>query len=124
MELLNRTKILLNVQRYPGELSGLRCLLGMANRSLVMSEPMYRPEPYVPGEHYVSATIDEMPAAIRYYLDHPAERQRIAEAGHQLVTREVTLERTVSSMLDAIRCRMPGAKAGKGAASMQPGVGT
>ena len=103
VRLLNRAKILLNVQRHPGELSGLRCLLGMANGSLVISEPMYRSDPYVPGKHYVSATIEEMPAAIRYYLDHPVERQQIADAGHQLVTREVTLERTVSDMVRAIQ---------------------
>jgi hypothetical protein len=105
-ELLNRTKILLNFGRYPGELSGLRLILGMANKALVISEPIYHPSPYVPGEHYVSATVEEMPQVIRYYLAHEEERQRIVDAGHRLVTEEVTLRHSVSRIQDLIRAHL------------------
>lgn len=100
--LLNRTKIVLNLQRFPGQMSGQRLILGMANMALVISEPMYKPAPYVPGKHYVSATIEEMPQIIRYYLAHENEREAIAREGHHFVTQEVTLERSVSQILRLI----------------------
>ncbi len=67
-QLLNRVRILLNLPRRPGEMSGQRLLLGMANGALVISEPIYDSAPFTPGEHYVSVPLDEMPAAIGSYL--------------------------------------------------------
>lgn len=104
-QLLNRTKIVLNLQRYPGQFSGIRFILGMANMALVVSEPVYHPAPYVPGKHYVSATIEEMPQIIRYYLAHDDEREAIASEGHRLVTQEVTMARSVSCILELLRTR-------------------
>ena len=101
--LLNRTKIFLNVQRFTGEFSGLRLALGLANKALVISEPMYNPAPYVPGKHYVSATIEEMPEVIDYYLTPDGERERLVNEGHRLVTQEVTMKQSVSRMLVLIR---------------------
>ena len=100
--LLNRTKIFLNIQRYPGELSHYRLIMGGANRALVISEPIYNPSPYVPGKHYVSAAIEEMPEAIRYYLSHDDEREHIVEEAHRFVTQEMTAARSVSRILALI----------------------
>lgn len=100
--LLNRAKIFLNVQRFSGEFSGLRLILGMANKALVVSEPMCKPHPFVAGTHYVSARVDEMPAAIEYYLTHEEERLRIVREGHRLVTEELTLERSARRILELI----------------------
>jgi len=97
--ILNRTKIFLNIARYPGELPGARLILGMANKCLVVSEPIYDPGPYVPGKHFVVCSIDEMPDMIRYYLDHAEERQKIVDAGHRLVTETVTLEHSIKKIL-------------------------
>lgn len=104
--LLNRTKILLNFGRYPGELSGMRLILGMANKALVVSEPIYNPAPYVPGEHYVSATLDEFPAVVAHYLAHEDERLQIVEAGHRLVTQDVTLQQSAARILALIAQRI------------------
>lgn len=101
--LLNRAKILLNLQRNAGELAGLRFILGMANKALVVSEPVYRPEPYVPGRHYVSAAVEDMPRVISHYLAHDDERERIARAGHGLVMNEVTIATSVARIAAAIR---------------------
>lgn len=98
--LLNRAKIFLNIHRVPGDLNGLRMILGMANRALVISEPIYAPTPYVPGQHYVSATLRDMPDVIRYYLSHDEERDAIAAEGHRLVTRDVTMAHAISRLLD------------------------
>src|SRR5262245_13972300 len=105
-QLLNRTKIVLNLQRYPGQYSGMRFILGMANLDLVISEPVYRPDPYVPGTHYISAPLEDLPQIIRYYLAHEDERVAIAEAGHRFVTQELTMARSVSRILELLRERM------------------
>lgn len=97
-ELINRAKIYLNLQRFPGEYSGLRLILGMANRALVISEPMYRPGPFVPGVHFVSATAEEMPRLIEYYLKNDAERERIAGEGHRLVTEQLSLSDSIRKL--------------------------
>ncbi len=99
-ELLNRTRILLNIQRTPGQYSGFRLLLGMANGALVLSEPIYRPEPFIDGVHFVSGSLDEIPAlAARYVGDEPA-RLRVAEEGRAFVTSSLTLGQSLASILE------------------------
>ena len=105
MKLLNRTKILLNLARTPGEFPDLRLILGMANKALVLSEPIYRPDPFVAGRHFVSSSIGEMPEKIQYYLSHDAERAAISERAHRLITQDVTMERSVSRILDLVSTR-------------------
>jgi hypothetical protein len=103
--LLNSAKIVLNIQRYPGELSGMRFLLAMANKALAISEPIYDPTPYVPGKHYVSASLDDLPQLIRYYLAHEKERVAIANEGYRFVTQELTMARSVSRILELLSAR-------------------
>ena len=98
-ELLSRVKILLNLSRNPGQFAGTRLTLGMGAGCLVVSEPIYRPEPFVPGEHYVSAPQEEMPQTIEWYLEHDGARARIAARGHAFVTRQLTLVRSVTRVL-------------------------
>ena len=102
VRLLNRAKILLNIQRHPGDLSHLRLIMGGANKALVISEPMYNPAPYIPGKHYISATIEEMPDVIRYYLSHDDERTRIVNEAYRFVTQEMTQARSISRILELI----------------------
>ena len=105
-QFLNRTKIIIHLQRYPGKVASKRFILAMTNGVLVISEPVYQPESFVDGEHYVAATIERMPDAIRHYLEHPADRERIVAAAHRLVTEELTFVRSVEAMLDVIRQRL------------------
>lgn len=100
--LLNRSRILLNFARTPAEYSGLRLLLGMANKALVISEPMYDPAPYVPGKHFVSAPVEQMPDLIRYYLDHEDERRLVVEEAHRFVTTEHTADRALARILEIV----------------------
>jgi glycosyltransferase involved in cell wall biosynthesis len=100
--LINRAKIFLNIQRQPGEIAGHRLILGMANKALVISEPIYNPAPFVPGKHYISAEVEEMPKVIRYYLENDDERECIVNEAYQFVTQEVTMERSVSRILKLI----------------------
>jgi hypothetical protein len=100
--LLNRTKILLNIPRHEGLLSGARMLLGMANKALVVAEPIYEPAPYRPGTHYVSAELDDFPEAIARSLANDVERRRIVDAAHDFVTTKLPLSASVESIIQAV----------------------
>jgi hypothetical protein len=100
--LINRAEAFINIQRYPGEISAHRLILGMANKSLVISEPIYRPAPFIPGKHYVEADVGEMPEALNYYRTHSEERNSIADHAHRFVTEELTMEASVSQILALI----------------------
>jgi glycosyltransferase involved in cell wall biosynthesis len=107
-QLLNRARIVLNLSRFPGQFSGHRLLVGMAGGALVVSEPIYRPDPFVPSEHYVSAAADEMPSVISYFLAHEQERLAIAAQGRRFVSEELTMERSlerIAGLVEAHRTR-------------------
>jgi glycosyltransferase involved in cell wall biosynthesis len=99
VRLLNRTKVLLNLPRHPGLLSGYRMVIGMANRALVVAEPIYQPAPYRPGVHFVSASPGEIPEVVNDLLEDDEQRRAIADAAYEFVTTELTLERSVRTML-------------------------
>lgn len=99
VELLNRSKILLNFPRTAGEYSGLRILLGLANKALVISEPIYDPAPYVPGKHFVMAPVEEIPELVRHYLSREDERARIVEEGYRFALGEATMDRSIRRIL-------------------------
>jgi hypothetical protein len=105
-ELLSRVKILLNLSRNPGQFAGTRLTLGMGAGCLVVSEPIYRPEPFVTGEHYVSAPPEELPQTIEWYLAHDGARDRIAAHGHEFVTQQLTLVRSVTQVLALLEKRL------------------
>jgi glycosyl transferase family 1 len=104
--LLNRTKILLNLSRYPGQSSAYRLILGLANGALTLSEPVYRPEPFVPGRHFVSATVDEMPALVERYLGDEKARTDVVDEGRSFITREATMERSVIRILRLLETKL------------------
>lgn len=98
-ELLNRTKILLHIPRYPGHLSD-RHLMGMATGALVVSEPIYLPDPLRPGVHYVECSVAEMADTVRTYLANAKARRQITEAARLYLTEEFTLERTYARLME------------------------
>jgi len=103
--LINRARMMLNISRNSGQFSGQRLVLAAANGALGVSEPMARPDPWVPGEHYVSAALDELPDSIGYYLEHEDERREIAARAHAFVTGQLTLERSVARVLELLEER-------------------
>jgi hypothetical protein len=110
MRLLNRVRILVNVSRFPGQSAGYRLILGLANGALTISEPIYRPEPFVPGEHFVSVETAEMPIAVARYLADEDARRAIVARGRELIRNELTMERSVSRVLSLIRAHPRGAR--------------
>ena len=98
-ELLNRSKILLNIPRHPGLLADMRLILGMSTGVLVVSEPVFLPDPFVPGVHYIEAGLDEMAETTTRWLADNEERARITARAHTFVTEELTLKRSFADLL-------------------------
>jgi hypothetical protein len=103
--LLNRARILLHLGQQPGEMAHLRFQLGMANGALVVSEPVYDSAPYVQGEHYLSAPVEQLAGLIADVLGREEERRRIAAAGRSFATEHVTMERSIERLAGWIRRR-------------------
>ncbi len=99
IQLINRARIFVNIQRHRGQYSGHRFGLGMGNRSMVLSEPVHDPFPYEPGVHYVSCDLTEMPETIRSYLANDRARKAIADAGHEFVTQRLTMKESIATIL-------------------------
>jgi len=97
--LLNRTKILVNLARTPSEFSGYRLSLGMANKALVVSEPIYRPEPFVPGTHFVMVPMDQVGAMIRHFLEAEDERRIMTETASRFVREHATLQHSTERIV-------------------------
>lgn len=64
---------------------------------------------FEPGREIVTVdSVSEMKDAARYFLDHPAERAAVAEAGRARVLREHTYERRMASLIDCVVSKHPG----------------
>ena len=100
-ELLNQTKILLNLIRLPEDWNGHRLLLGAANGAMTISETMVDKEPFVDGVHIATGSRDELPELISYYLKNDVERQRITMNAADLVTTSLTMKSGLSRFFAA-----------------------
>jgi hypothetical protein len=103
-ELLNRSRFVLNINSYSqaDELS-IRYFIAAANGAVIIREPNDNQYPFIPGKHLVECRPEEMPDVIEYYLDHPLERQRIADDMLNLISTELTLSNTISAILERLK---------------------
>jgi hypothetical protein len=106
-QLLNRTKILLNFPRTEGEMSGARFVLGISNQALVVSEPVYRPDPYIPGQHFVCAPLDQIPDVVAHYLQNEPARTAITATAYEHLMANVRQEQSASALLQLMSGHTP-----------------
>jgi hypothetical protein len=99
--ILNRSKIVLNLHKFPWEFAGQRLLMAMSCRALVVSEWAPDTMPYKPGEHLFTARIEELPDTLVTLLRDQSKREAVAEAGCQFVTTDLRLERVLPAALEA-----------------------
>jgi GT2 family glycosyltransferase len=90
-ELLQRSKILLNLHysdlRY---FEWHRMLVGLANGCCIITETCEGFAPLIPGKHFVMVEPEELVRCCQHYLEHPAEREAIAQAGRDFVREHLT----------------------------------
>jgi hypothetical protein len=100
--LLNRSKIILNLQKYPWEFPVIRLLMAMGCKTLVVSERATDPGPFVHGRHVIVRDAPELGEALIRYLEKDAERSRIVDEAHSFVTEHFTLASLLSDALTPI----------------------
>lgn len=86
-QLLNRTKIMLNLLREKWDDNSLRYTLASHNGALVVSEPTLPHTSFEPGVHLVQAPLPDMADAICHYLQHEKQRRQIVERAAALLHR-------------------------------------
>lgn len=76
----------------------------MACRIMVISEPLSHNDLLKPGIHYVEVTDPaEFWEALRYYLHHEAEREKIAQNGFNLINEHLSAKKVFPQLIGAIR---------------------
>ncbi|MFZ1106357.1 MAG: glycosyltransferase [Hyphomicrobiaceae bacterium] len=106
-KLLNRTKIILNLHKFPWESPGIRLLMAMGCKALVVSEPAPDMQPYLDGQHMVVAPIPGLVETLVRYLKDDGARRSIVENAYRFATENMALGRVLSPALSAV-----GAEAG------------
>lgn len=100
-QLLNRSKILLNLNSHPWELPGMRMLMAMSCKAMVVSEYAEDSAPYIDGKHLLMAHANSLAGLVVSCLGDEAQRTRIANQAYQFVTREHTLASSLAAALDS-----------------------
>ena len=98
-ELLNRTRIMINVLASQTDMTGERLLMAMANGALVISEPMSEAAPFVPDQHFVVAEPNRIAEKIAHYLRCEQERAAITERAYKFVTEKLTMRAQCEGIL-------------------------
>ncbi len=99
-ELLNRTKILLDVVRMPWELPGMRMLIAASCGTLNITcgyagdDAVYRP-----GEHFVETSPSKLVDTIQYYLNNESQRHKIAVQARNFLLQKNSFADTVEKVL-------------------------
>ncbi len=98
-QLLNRTKISLDLPRVPWDFAPVRFLLSMSCCAMVVSEGNCPKEPYIKDVHYVQAADSDLTATILSYLRNEQQRHRITRDAYNYVKKENTLKKSVLDIL-------------------------
>jgi hypothetical protein len=98
-ELLNRSKIVLNLHKFPWEFPAMRLLMAMSCKALVVSEASPDTRPYADGDHLITSSIDSLADTLARYLREPDLRRRIVERAYRLVMEEMQLAKLLRGAL-------------------------
>jgi hypothetical protein len=101
-QLLNRTKVIVNIPSMPWDDPSMRPIMASLNGVLTVCLQNCPHSPFIAGEHVVEASPERMADTICYYLDHEDERRRIVQAAHQLVMNEITMQREMERLMSRV----------------------
>lgn len=100
--LLNRCKILVNLHNSPWELPGMRLLMAMSCKVMVVSEWAPDTAPFQDGEHLLQTSLEDLPERVLACARDHALRERIADQAYRFVTKENTLENHFRPVLESL----------------------
>lgn len=98
-QLLNRTKISLDLPRVPWDFGAGRFLMSMSCCAMIVSEGNCPKEPYIKDVHYVQTGDSDLTTTILSYLRNEQQRRRITREAYNYVTKEITLKKSVLDIL-------------------------
>lgn len=99
--ILSRTKVVLDIQRIPGNFTGLRFLTSMAAGAVLVAEPIDDPHPFVPGVDHLEASEEELAEVIASVVSDDECRLAIANAGQARLTADLTMRASLERVLAA-----------------------
>ena len=102
-KLLADSKLLLNIHR--GELGYFewqRAVEAIVNGCVVLSEHSRGFEPLIPGEHFVSCSLDSLDVALAGLLDDEARIERMRRSAYELLREQYPLSASIDVLADAI----------------------
>ena len=97
--LLRRARVVLNINQVPGDFMGIRMLVVGAAGAVNVSDPIGTPAPFIPGTHYVEASVGRLPQTIRDLLDDRPRRLEIARTTQRFLVEELTMARSLDALL-------------------------
>lgn len=103
--LLNRSKILLNLNSLPWESPGMRMLMAMSCKTMVVSEYAEDIAPYVNGQHLLLAAGKDLADLLISCLGDEALRSKIADQAYRFVMEEHTLAARLTAALESTKAR-------------------
>ncbi len=101
-QLLNRVKILVNVFKAPGDFTGHRLILGMANKALVVTEPFVDAAPFVPGVHFIEALPADLAHAVAQALRDEGRRLEMVERAYSFIQSDLKMAELCRQVLSAV----------------------
>ena len=97
--MLRRARVVLDIQRIPGNFTGLRWLLAAAAGAAYVAEPMDDPAPLRPGVDHVEAATESVIAAVAQLLEDEPRRRSIADESQQLLRGDLAMHRSLERVL-------------------------
>jgi len=97
-DLLNRSKIVLDIDRLGWELPIMRLVAAMPCGALVITNWMGDPTPFS-NDHLIQRRLEDFPEAVAYYLEHERQRQMIAGRAQDFVMGELSLVNVLRRLL-------------------------
>lgn len=97
--LLNRCKIVLDVDRLGWELPIMRMLAAMPCGALVITSWTGDPTPFSKN-HLVQTSLENFPQAAQYYLKNPSEREKITANARAFVLKTLTMQNMLDHLLN------------------------
>lgn len=103
--LVSRARVVLNLLGFPWEFPGMRLLFSIGCGAVVVSESCGDTQPWVPGVHFVPATVETMPEVIAGLLANEPRRRAFAHSARTAMLRENSAQRMAEQVLALLSAR-------------------
>jgi hypothetical protein len=103
--LLQRSRVVLNVLRFPWEFPGPRLYASAACGALCVSNEAVQNEPFQPGLHFIRAPRTRMAESISWFLTHEEERRQRAARALQSFASDFSLLASLEKLLQPVEDR-------------------